>query len=144
MQSAPGSRGRSGVWAFTTTFWLACALLSCGAADSTRAVRADAAPEAAVDSTINACPNIAFSMVLPQRIRSGEIAVVTAFATDPDSEDGTLQYVWSATSGDFAAPADSLTEYRCAEAGPQVLRVTTSDPDGCENNVDLDVTCDAP
>jgi hypothetical protein len=125
-----------------------CALgywsLSCGSADSVRAVQDDPPPDVGVDTKINSCPSFAFSLVLPKQIRAGEVATVAAFAIDPDSDDTQLDYAWSATSGDFSAPTDSLTEYRCAESGPQVLRVTTSDPDGCENNLDLDVTCDAP
>lgn len=123
---------------------LAHAFLSCGAAEGVKVVQDESPPEAGIETKINSCPSFAFSMVLPKHIRAGEVATALAFAVDPDSDDVTLRYAWSATSGDFAAPGDSLTEYTCAETGPQVLRVTTSDPDGCESNVDFDVTCDAP
>jgi hypothetical protein len=122
---------------------LGYSFFSCGAADSVKAVQADPPPAAGIETKINSCPSFAFSMVLPKRIRAGEVAIATAFAVDPDSDDDLLHYAWSATSGDFAAPDDSLTDYTCVELGPQVLRVTTSDPDGCESNIDLDVTCDA-
>jgi hypothetical protein len=130
--------------AFAALCVLARLTLSCGAADSVRAARPDDPPDVGVESQINSCPSFAFSLVLPKQIAAGEIATVAAFAIDPDSDDTQLGYVWSATSGDFAAPTASLTEYTCTESGPQVLRVTTSDPDGCENNLDLDVTCETP
>lgn len=118
--------------------------LACGSADSVRAERPEDPPDVGVESQINSCPSFAFSLVLPKQIATGESATVAAFAIDPDSDDTKLGYVWSATSGDFAAPTASLTEYTCSASGPQVLRVTTSDPDGCENNLDLDVTCATP
>jgi hypothetical protein len=130
--------------AFAAMCVLARLTLSCGVADSVRAPRADDPPDVGVQSQINSCPSFAFSLVLPKQIAAGETATVAAFAIDPDSDDTQLGYVWSATSGDFAAPTASLTEYTCTESGPQVLRVTTSDPDGCEDNLDLDVTCETP
>jgi hypothetical protein len=144
----------SGVSRFMSFDWLSrgtplavlvgYAFLSCGAADGVKTLPRDPPPEAGIETKLNSCPSFAFSMVLPKRIRAGEIATATAFAIDPDSDDVTLGYAWSATSGSFATPAGSLTEYTCVEAGPQVLRVTTWDLDGCESNVDIDVTCDAP
>jgi hypothetical protein len=131
-------------WTPVVASVLGYGFFSCGAADSVKALPPEPPPQAGIQTKINACPSFAFSMILPKRIRTGEVATALAFAVDPDSDDVTLRYAWSATSGDFAAPGDSLTEYTCRESGPQVLRVTTSDPDGCESNVDLDVTCDTP
>jgi hypothetical protein len=119
-------------------------LLGCGAADSSRAVQDEPPDAAQLDATVNTCPSFAYSMVLPQAIRAGETAFVVALATDPDSDDALLTYRWSASSGDFGHANDPLSEYTCADAGPQVLTVTTSDPDGCENNLDFDVVCAAP
>jgi hypothetical protein len=123
---------------------LAYLFLSCGTAEQVRFVRDEPPPQPGIETKINACPSFTFSMVLPKQIRPGELATVLAFAVDPDSDDTQLRYAWSATSGDFVAPADSLTEYACVGSGAQVLRVTTSDPDGCDINVDFDVTCDVP
>ena len=147
MMSAASRFGRLGgrlPAAFLALFGSSSLVLSCGAADSVRADRPEDPPDVGVESQINSCPSFAFSLVLPKQIATGEIATVAAFAIDPDSDDTQLGYAWSATSGDFAAPTASLTEDTCIESGPQVLRVTTSDPDGCENNLDLDVTCATP
>jgi len=123
----------------------ALALLSgCGAADGTKTAREQAPDDVKIDTGINACPSFIYTMVLPEAIRSGEVATVMAFATDPDWDDNKLKYVWSATSGGFDSPNDSLSQYTCADSGPQVLSVTTSDPEGCENNLDFHVVCDAP
>jgi len=142
--SSSANFGTLSRWTLVAIGALGHVFLSCGTADTVTAVQDEPPPKAGIETKINSCPSFAFSMVLPKKIRAGEVATALAFAVDPDSDDVTLRYAWSATSGDFAAPADSLTEYTCAESGPQVLRVTTSDPDGCESNVDLDVTCDAP
>ena len=119
-------------------------LFGCGAADSTKAVQDDPPEDTRLATTVNTCPWFAYSMVLPQAIRAGETAFVVALGTDLESDDALLTYEWSASSGDFGHPRDPLTEYTCADAGPQVISVTTSDPDGCENNLDFDVVCDAP
>ncbi len=128
-------------WAMPCVLGLA---IGCGAADATRAVQGDPPADTQLATTVNTCPSFAYSMILPQAIRASETAIAVALGTDPDSDDSLLTYQWSATSGDFGHPKDPLTEYTCADAGPQVLSVTTSDPDGCENNLDFDVVCDAP
>lgn len=123
---------------------LCCGLLGCGAAENVLTAREDAPEDVPIDSSVNACPSFAFSMVLPKALRLGELATVMAYATDADSDDTKLSYAWLATSGSFAEPARGLTSYSCTDAGPQVLTVTTWDPDGCENSLDLDVTCAEP
>jgi hypothetical protein len=128
-------------WAMPCSFAL---LAGCGSADSSRAVQGEPPEDATLAATINTCPAFAYSMVLPQTIAPGETAFVVALGTDPDSDDALLKYRWSASSGAFGHPTDPLSEYTCADAGPQVLTVTTSDPDGCENNLDFDVVCAAP
>ena len=125
--------------------WSLCALLiGCSAADTTKAARPEATEDVHVESSLTACPSFAYHLVLPRDIRSGEVATVYAFATDADSDDAMLRYAWEATSGDFTEPASALTRYTCSASGPQVLSVTTWDPDGCESHLDLDVTCLAP
>lgn len=119
-------------------------LLGCGSADSTRAARPAPVEDAQLGASINSCPTFAYSMVLPQTIHAGETAIVVALGTDPDSDDSLLTYRWTATAGDFGHPNDPLSEYTCADVGPQVLSVTTSDPEGCENNLDFDVVCAEP
>lgn len=119
----------------------ACAL-GCGSTDQARSEREPAADDASFGSIINACPSFAFSLVSPQSIRANEKAIVTVFATDLDSDDTLLSYAWSASAGDFTEPDSFLTEYACADAGPQRLRVVASDADGCESALDLDVTCE--
>jgi len=126
---------------------LPCALAlftACGSSDGTRAVR-EAEPDAQpVETRANVCPSFEFTMILPRTIRIGETASAVAFATDPDSEDAKLGYRWSATSGKFDKPNASFSQYTCADSGAQVINVTTSDPDGCENYLDFAITCDAP
>jgi hypothetical protein len=123
----------------------AFALLSgCGAADGTKTVREEPPDDLNLDTSVYVCPTFIYTMVLPQAIRPGEMATVAAFATDLNFDDNKLKYVWSATSGDFDKPNDSLSRYICADAGPQVLNVTASDPDGCENHLDFNVVCGAP
>lgn len=119
-------------------------LLACGAADSTKAARDDVAEPIDVTTEVNQCPTFAYSMVLPQALRAGEAATVVAFATDPDSDDALLRYNWSATSGAFDEPDSAFALYRCAATGPQVLSVTTSDPNGCEKHLDFGVSCAVP
>jgi hypothetical protein len=125
-------------------YWLPAALclisLACSASDTTRAVREDPS-EAQVRPNPNLCPTFSFYMVLPQRIRDDEPAVAIVYATDVDSDDAKLTYAWSATAGDFTHPDETLTEYSCAGLGPQQLKVTTRDPDGCESVLALDVDC---
>lgn len=128
-------------WAVPCTLTL---LLGCGSADSTRAARADPADDTQLGASFNTCPTFAYSMVLPQTIHADETAIVVGLGTDPDSDDALLTYRWSATSGVFGHPSDPLSEYTCAAVGPQVLSVTTSDPDGCENKLDFDVVCATP
>jgi hypothetical protein len=119
-----------------------CAL-GCGAADNVKVERSDT-DEVSIESTVNTCPVFAFYLVLPKEILPNEVAVVSAQATDIDSDDAKLEYSWSATSGEFTDAQQSPTSYTCGDSGPQVLHVTTLDPDGCEAALDLDVTCLAP
>lgn len=124
---------------------LALALLpGCGSSDSTRVVQETPPNDVPFDTGVKVCPSFIYTMVLPQAIRPGEVATVMAFATDPRWNDNELKYLWSATSGGFDRPDASLSQYTCADSGPQVLSVTTSDPEGCENNLDFDVICGAP
>jgi hypothetical protein len=118
--------------------------LACGAADSSKAERDDVAEPVDVNTEVNQCPTFAYSMVLPQALRPGEAATVVAFATDPDSDDTLLRYNWSATSGAFDEPDAAFALYRCAATGPQVLSVTTSDPNGCEKHLDFGISCASP
>jgi hypothetical protein len=132
-------------WCIGLSALLLCGgVLGCGAADNVLDTREDAPEDVPINSSVNACPSFAFYMVLPRELRLGELATVTAYATDADSDDTKLSYAWLATSGSFAEPARGLTSYSCTDAGPQVLTVTTWDPDGCENSLDLDVTCAEP
>ena len=119
-------------------------LVACGAADATRAERDELAAPVDVSGSVNQCPSFAYSMVLPQALRPGEMAMVAAFATDPDSDDTKLRYLWSATSGDFDEPAAAVALYTCADTGPQVLSVTTADPNGCEKRIDFGISCAEP
>lgn len=128
----------------STLLSLALLLLACGAADSTKAERDDVAEPVDVTTSVNQCPTFAYSMVLPQALRPGEAATVVAFATDPDSDDTLLRYNWSATSGAFDEPDAAFALYRCAATGPQVLSVTTSDPNGCEKHLEFGVSCASP
>jgi len=123
-----------------------CALLpGCGAADGTRTLQEEPVTvEARGDSAVNTCPSFAFYLVLPKEIRAGEIATATALATDADSDDAKLSYVWSASAGELTQPDSSLTKYTCTDFGPQALQVTARDPQGCEANLTLAVTCLAP
>lgn len=128
---------------------LACGLLcgaivACGAADAAISPQPAEDEEVEVASSVNACPSFAFNLVLPKVIRPEEDAVVAVVATDVDSDDTKLSYFWSATSGAFAEPRVGFTNYRCSDSGPQVLSVFTSDPEGCESYLDLDVTCLEP
>jgi hypothetical protein len=116
--------------------------LGCGAADSTRLTREEST-DVAVDTGINTCPSFQFSMILPQALRPGEMASAVALATDPDSRSATIQYKWTATSGEFDAPNESMSRYSCNEVGSQTLSVTASDRDGCETSLDFSVECDA-
>jgi hypothetical protein len=113
----------------------------CGSADSTRAERALQPDPVDVSTEVNLCPRFAYAMILPQALRLDEEASVVALATDPDSDDALLLYAWSATSGDFDDPSNAWAQYRCAAPGNQVLSVTTSDPDGCENRLDFEISC---
>lgn len=118
-------------------------LFGCGAGDAVRAERPEVQhEEATVGTTVNLCPTFEFTLFLPRQIHAGERASAAAYATDADSLDSTLAYLWTATSGEFARPTGPLTDYECADAGPQVVSVTTSDLEGCENRVDFDVTCE--
>lgn len=138
-------RPRLNLWSFAGVIVLVSPLVAaCGAADSTSAERDEIAAPVDVSGNVNQCPSFAYSMVLPQALRPGEMAMVVAFATDPDSDDDTLRYLWSATSGDFDEPAAPIALYTCADMGPQVLSVTTADPNGCEKRLDFGISCASP
>jgi hypothetical protein len=116
--------------------------LGCGAADSNRLAREEST-DVAIDTGINTCPSFQFSMILPRAIRPGEMASAVALATDPDSSNGAIRYKWTATSGEFDDPNESISQYACTEAGSQTLSVTASDRDGCETSLNFSVECDA-
>jgi hypothetical protein len=118
--------------------------LGCGSADASHFVQEqEPSQEVAIDTGINTCPSFQFSMILPQALHKGETASVLALATDPELGAAAVHYKWTATSGVFDKPEDSFSQYACADAGPQVLSVTASDPDGCEKSLDFDVACDS-
>jgi hypothetical protein len=128
--------------ALTTLVLCLAVTPSCGAADSTLQAREEPADDVGVAPSINTCPTFAFYFVLPQQIRPEEVAALLVQGTDLDSDDQDLTYQWSATSGVFSTPTRQSTEYRCASAaGPQILSVAASDPDGCAGHLDLDVDC---
>lgn len=116
--------------------------LGCGTADSVDAVQG-VRNNARIQSDVNTCPTFAFYMVLPKQLRDGEPATVIALATDAGSSDESITYAWTATSGTFSRVDSSVTEYSCTSSGPQVLRVTASDQDGCGSALNLDVECNA-
>ena len=120
------------------------ALLSgCGSADQTRAARDEEATPELVDFSpaINVCPRFEGSLILPQSIPHAGAAFIAVRAVDPDADDLTLTFAWSATSGDFSAPERPVTEYRCADDGDQALTIVTRDASNCDRALHLDVTC---
>lgn len=123
----------------TLALWLA-AVSGCGAADAVYVMPVEAL-EVDVAPAVNTCPTFAFYFVLPRNIRPGEAAALLVQGTDLDSDDAELSYAWSAASGAFSAPSLPATEYRCADSGPQLLNVTTSDAEGCEALLTLEVDC---
>jgi hypothetical protein len=89
----------------------------------------------------NMCPVFDHHLVVPQDIAPENSADVSVLASDPDGADGTLTYVWSATSGTFTELLLPKTTYRCAAPGAAVLAVHARDVEGCESELLLDVQC---
>lgn len=118
-------------------------LLGCGSADQTRAARSDDEDNKLVDISpgLNLCPRFEGSIILPQTIPVAGTAFIAVRATDPDADDLDLKYAWSATSGEFSEPSESVTEYTCGEPGEQSLTVTALDAADCDVELHLDVTC---
>jgi hypothetical protein len=52
-----------------------------------------------------------------------------------------LELVWRATSGRFSNTSSRITKYRCGSVGDQLLTLSATDPEGCERELNLDVTC---
>lgn len=115
----------------------------CGAADGTPTAPDDDDGPTSVAFThdANTCPLFEGSLVLPRAILAGENALVAVRAVDPDADDLTLKYHWSAATGEFTEPTLPITEYRCSERGPQLLTVVASDQRDCDVQLQLDVLC---
>jgi len=119
-------------------------LLGCGAAEQTDS-GPGAPPESSgltdFDPAVNVCPHFEGSLILPQTVLEGEYAFIAVRATDPDADDLSLTYRWSAPSGEFSSPLEPTTEYRCAVGGVQPLTVVASDLRSCDVELQLDITC---
>jgi hypothetical protein len=94
-----------------------------------------------VDQDFNVCPEFQGSIVLPQTIPLAQQAFVAVRAIDPDGDDSSLTYAWSATSGMLSDPTRAATHYDCRSAGAQILSVVTEDARNCHARLDIAVTC---
>lgn len=95
-----------------------------------------------IDSGIveNRCPNITAYSVSPLQLAVGSTAVLTASVTDADGDPTSL--FWSATAGNIAtAGTPGHGEYDCTTVGEQILTLTAADAPGCEQSVEVAVTC---
>lgn len=137
-------------WRVGSVVGLLLALASCGSGDQTHAVREEPPPEEPpaepelVDflATVNLCPRFLGSIITPRELGLDEVAYAAVRAEDPDDDDRKLVYVWSASSGEVSEPReDGFVEYRCGEAGEQVLTVVATDLRGCDVSLEVDVTC---
>ena len=120
----------------------ALGLLSCGAADHAQ-VPPTESPDAGtqVASGVNVCPHFEGSLILPQRIRPSESALVAVRVSDPDGDDSQLVFTWSATSGAFSSSDKAVTDYSCSEVGLQQLTFKAQDRQGCSSDMTIAVEC---
>ena len=77
--------------------------------------------------------------MIPTSLAPGELADVRVNVEDPDSQD--VRVVWRATSGDFTNYVATRTRYVCGDPGSQTLTVKARDEEGCERELELEVTC---
>jgi hypothetical protein len=121
---------------------VACAVFGCGASPQVDTPQStDSKPLVAFDPEINVCPVFEGMLVIPLDIPPNVPAQIIVKVTDPDGIDAALTYEWSAPSGNFSDPKSPITAYRCAELGPQALRVTAEDVVGCGRSTELNVSC---
>lgn len=118
-------------------------LCSCGSGESARAVpNGDEQPKpVALSPSVNQCPTLRGSLVLPVEIPPAVDAAVFVQATDPDGDSNSIVYAWSADSGTFSRPESPYTTYRCSEPGPRALRLSARDSSGCFRTFDVNVRC---
>ena len=116
-------------------------LLGCGSADQTRAVPPPDDSLLNVTENVNLCPHFEGSLILPQTIPPGVLAIVVVRAVDPDGNDAALTYDWSLTAGAFSETLGPSTKYSCTDLGPQVLTVVTKDAHDCHVSLDIGVSC---
>jgi hypothetical protein len=78
----------------------AVAAFGCGSGEQTDPSGASSTqPFVQVDPTVNVCPVFSGSLVIPLDIGPGVNAEIAVRASDPDGNDASLVYDWSAPSG---------------------------------------------
>jgi hypothetical protein len=140
-RSPPGSvptPERGSLAALMTVF----CVIGCGGAEHQKIPPvAEAEAGTQVASGVNVCPRFEGSLILPQRIRPGETAVVAVRVSDPDAADSQLVFAWTATSGTFSASDSSVTNYDCSEIGSEQLTFSAVDRQGCSSSLTIAVEC---
>jgi hypothetical protein len=108
------------------------------------------AGSALVTGTLYSCASVSSLSASPAEVNVGSSVALSATATGPGADAGTLSYAWSAPSGTFDTPSASSANFTCTVAGPVTVTLTVSDgaiPDGgsCNaalNTATVQIKCD--
>lgn len=78
-----------------------------------------------VDGALNVCANLDKVIASPLQTSTGNGLALSASGTDAEGD--AIEYRWTATGGSFSDASTAVTEYRCEEAGDQLVEVEVSD-----------------
>jgi hypothetical protein len=85
------------------------------------------AGSALVTGTLYSCASVSSLSASPAEVNVGFSVALSATATGPGADAGTLTYQWSAPTGTFDTPTAASANYTCTVAGPVTVTFSVSD-----------------